>query len=549
MRFIRLAFILCFDVAAVKIPDVLGPLLSQQGIELMPGNPWEDGPLKIGLGFKIRKILDLDISNGVLDFTIWVRQRWLDERLLFDGPASLGPGWNSQVDSLPMPRDSVWKPDIYLANAATGGEAESTSEKGVYLFDKTMAATEGWNVYWIEPVTLRSKCDIDLSMFPFDEQNCFLSFESWMYNDRMINITLLDMAPRDDEHLYTQSYDLNRADLSVSAQTYALTGRSYRSATLSLTFKRYPQYYIINAIIPMMIMELMSLLTVWIPVEGGERLSYGITGLLTIMAIALFLAEKRPAAAVETWLDRFQSECYLVSFLPVFYSTLILWWTNERANLIEAKAALGEWERKEGGSDGEVHGQNSLKRGLSKLVTQDYITPVYVDMFVRHTTPILLAAMLTHQLGGMPTDTDVSSSGSGAIIQLPCWMSIVVLNAVTLVVIIRLYLKGTLTNKQLDRLTGIRVRFAFSPSLNLPKEVMASLPGSPAADLKSISVADRGHSARSVNSDGTSYSVTHMVSQELPSVGAEAEAKAVPDSSPSSVRSAPASMMDRVERV
>jgi len=36
-----------------------------------------------------------------------------------------------------------------------------------------------------------SHCSIDVTWYPFDDQRCNLSFESWKYNSRMLNITTI----------------------------------------------------------------------------------------------------------------------------------------------------------------------------------------------------------------------------------------------------------------------------------------------------------------------------------------------------------------------
>jgi len=433
------------------VADILDTMLKQDALMHMPGDPWRNGPLTVQVGFKITKIIEFDLSQGVLTFSIWIRRRWLDERLYYNGTKAFGPNWKSNFDSLPLPQDSIWKPDLHLATAASLGEGETTSPKEIYLFDEKMARTEGWNVYWVEPITFSSKCKIDLKDFPFDIQECNLTFESWSYNDRMISLREGLAVGTDTEHLQTQEYAVSASNLSLEKSDYALTGRTYSGARFLVTFRRYPGYYMTNAIMPMLVMEVMACLTIWIPVDAGERLSYGITGLLTVMAIMLFLADRRPASATDTWLDLFQSECCLICFVPVAYSIFILWWQTTRANIIEILAAKGELQ-KERESSGEG---SALYKYARSAIMDDWITPLGVDTFFRHCGPVIAIGGLVYQVTNVPNGYLISGSTGNTVLFAPCWGTLVVILAVNIIVVLRRYfVKGRYSPSEMDHIVG-----------------------------------------------------------------------------------------------
>lgn len=440
---------LCSTIIDAKtVAEVITALSEKPNLSYMPTNPWSDGPLKVQVGFRFQKILNLDISTGSVTFTTWIRQRWLDKRLYFNGSAEFGQGWDPSSDSIPMPRDVAWKPDLYLASAAHAGEEETTSPKDIYLWDEQHAKSQSppWNMHWVEPVTLTGRCKVDLKMFPFDTQRCTLDFESWMYSNRMINLIVsANMSSQGDFRDTTNEYKFAVSAATRSQTVYAVTKRSYASVTLTLTFQRYPHYYIINAIMPMLIMEVLSGLMLWIPVDAGERLSYGITGLLTTFAITLFMAERRPAIKEETWLDRFQSECYLVCFLPVFYSILILWWTTERSNLIESK--------------GLRHGENEEDTGpkpkllLLRLLSSDIVTPTQVDMVIRHASPIGMIITLSYQYSQIPEGVVVDGMAD-FYMQSAQWATIVILMLASGIMVIRGLAGKNLSRAEVDAIVG-----------------------------------------------------------------------------------------------
>ena len=46
-------------------------------------------------------------------------------------------------------------------------------------------------VEYLPPVMLKSTCEIAISNFPFDEQNCSLKFGTWTYDESKINLTAM----------------------------------------------------------------------------------------------------------------------------------------------------------------------------------------------------------------------------------------------------------------------------------------------------------------------------------------------------------------------
>ena len=46
------------------------------------------------------------------------------------------------------------------------------------------------NCMWFTPGRLSTPCRIDISTFPFDDQTCSLTFQSWMYGGFQLNLTL-----------------------------------------------------------------------------------------------------------------------------------------------------------------------------------------------------------------------------------------------------------------------------------------------------------------------------------------------------------------------
>ena len=61
-----------------------------------------------------------------------------------------------------------------------------------------------------------------------------------------------------------------------------------------ITMKRLPAYYLMNIIIPTVVLAFLSAFTFYVPVDCGEKLSLSITILLSFSVFLLILSDSTP---------------------------------------------------------------------------------------------------------------------------------------------------------------------------------------------------------------------------------------------------------------
>ena len=61
-----------------------------------------------------------------------------------------------------------------------GGNLDRLNTRVILNFDGTTV--------WLAPVILKSKCEINVKHFPFDEQKCKMKFGSWTYDEQRLNL-------------------------------------------------------------------------------------------------------------------------------------------------------------------------------------------------------------------------------------------------------------------------------------------------------------------------------------------------------------------------
>lgn len=107
---------------------------------------------------------------------LWVEQEWVDYKLQWN-PEEYGG-----VDTVYVPAEQIWLPDIVLHNNADGNYEVIMITKAILRYDG--------KVTWKPPAMFRSTCEMDVQWFPFDTQTCVLRFGSWTYDGNEVSLIM-----------------------------------------------------------------------------------------------------------------------------------------------------------------------------------------------------------------------------------------------------------------------------------------------------------------------------------------------------------------------
>uniref|UniRef100_A0A914W742 Neurotransmitter-gated ion-channel ligand-binding domain-containing protein n=1 Tax=Plectus sambesii TaxID=2011161 RepID=A0A914W742_9BILA len=135
-------------------------------------------PLLVSIRVFLQQIIDLDEKNQVIEINAWLKYIWHDYKLVWK-PEEYG---NITDVRFPGTSGQIWRPDILLYNSADPN-FDSTYPSNFVVYSNG-------EVTWIPPGILKSSCKIDITWFPFDDQNCYLKFGSWTYNGFAIDLQI-----------------------------------------------------------------------------------------------------------------------------------------------------------------------------------------------------------------------------------------------------------------------------------------------------------------------------------------------------------------------
>jgi hypothetical protein len=280
--------------------------------------------IQVNIGLTLLKILAVDQKKGSFRAAVWQKLTWTDYRLFYNTTDLHGFDWDSQHDFIPIEANTIWKPDVELLNQAE--MPEQTEAPRAYLYDQQKAATAGYNIMLSIPTIFESKCELDMRLFPFDEQTCHLEFGTWSASTRFVSFDTLDhdrvatiKLPENNEEFQVKNLGVKTSKFSFKVTQDV----EFPTVAYTVKLQRYPRYYIVNYILPLATLVVLSTATFWLDLRGGERQGFQITLLLSVFAVAYLAAEKLPESPRDTWLEEYQSWCLILAVLPAVESAVL----------------------------------------------------------------------------------------------------------------------------------------------------------------------------------------------------------------------------------
>ncbi|KAG8235332.1 hypothetical protein J437_LFUL003615 [Ladona fulva] len=257
----------------------------------------------------------------------WVKMFWSDEKLK----------WNSSdyggLTRLYLPDHEIWQPDIVLYNRdycwkviKKGSLSRSASGTEVDHYGSTHSIVhEDGTVLWVPPSLFRVFCDLNLRLWPYDEQTCILRLGSWTYDGDQVDLQLDEHEAEMDLMVPNTEWEITSLTRKRNVAYYSCCTEAYIDVTFTLTLKRRSPTYNAVVITPASVIVVMTLMTFWLPPNSGEKLMLGGCTALIICIFMLFFAQMLPAMANHTPLVvTFYSSSLILVTISMIVSVAVL---------------------------------------------------------------------------------------------------------------------------------------------------------------------------------------------------------------------------------
>lgn len=222
------------------------------------------GQVSVMMGLQLISINGFDEVAGILELVAKLKISWTDENL-----QRLYASAYADISEALVPQNDVWLPPVTVYNSV-----ESLKMVGDSSYHVRVIPGIGW-IQWIPGVITKTSCSVDATYFPFDKQVCDITFTNWGYTESEMNLYSRDEVI--DLSLFTQNEQWSLGESKVSNSSTG--GLSF--LTFSVTLERQPTWFLLNMVLPIILIGLLTGLVFLMPVDDGERVGYIITAFLT----------------------------------------------------------------------------------------------------------------------------------------------------------------------------------------------------------------------------------------------------------------------------
>lgn len=288
-------------------------------------------PLPVMVGLKLVKIIELDEKSSVLSVQVVLSLMWPDERLDYD-PAMhviLGP-WDHEEDAIPVETSKIWMPDVQLTNAAAPTEPIFMIDAPkAFIYSAEKRRREGFNVRTRQQAVMHVKCELDLDSFPFDNQSCKFIFRPWTSNAKRMNLLPANSDQFEPSKLSRKNEEFSVLKISDKATRFEQDElgdglESFAQVEYTLDLQRHVHFYLARIVLPMLMVVVLSAGLFYMQLSDA-RIVVGVTLVLVVMSVSSFTASLLPkGGGADTWLERFQSDCYVAVMTPLFASLFLI---------------------------------------------------------------------------------------------------------------------------------------------------------------------------------------------------------------------------------
>ncbi|XP_059196363.1 5-hydroxytryptamine receptor 3A-like [Centropristis striata] len=239
-------------------------------------------PTKVSIGFTMFGILGVDEKAQILKTFIWQNLRWRNEFVKWD-PEQCGSSW------ITIPRKLLWVPDVVINEFMEKNSAPFVPY--VYLFSDGLVLDE-------RPVKVISSCRLDIYTFPFDIQNCSLSFNSYLHTIKAIPINRSSSAEEIFKFSKKVMTTMGEWELiGITAKTFLLPAsrnETYQELRFFVSVRRRATLYVVNLLLPSCFLITVDLFSFLLPPKSVDRSLFKMTLILGYTVFLLIMNDLLP---------------------------------------------------------------------------------------------------------------------------------------------------------------------------------------------------------------------------------------------------------------
>uniref|UniRef100_A0A452UKI4 Cholinergic receptor nicotinic delta subunit n=1 Tax=Ursus maritimus TaxID=29073 RepID=A0A452UKI4_URSMA len=223
--------------------------------------------VEVSLALTLSNLISLKEVEETLTTNVWIEHGWTDSRLQWDAEEF------GNISVLRLPPDMLWLPEIVLENNNDGSFQISYS-------CNVLIYPSGYN------------CSLKFSSLKYTAKEITLSLKQEEEEGRFYPVEWIIIDPEGFTGKSSRRGLIN-VDPSVPPDS---PGR--QDVTFYLIIRRKPLFYVINILVPCVLISFMINLVFYLPADSGEKTSVAISVLLAQSVFLLLISKRLPATSM-----------------------------------------------------------------------------------------------------------------------------------------------------------------------------------------------------------------------------------------------------------
>ncbi|XP_037106240.1 5-hydroxytryptamine receptor 3C-like [Syngnathus acus] len=207
---------------------------------------------------------------------------WKNEFIKWD-PNQCGTDW------ITLPRKLLWVPDVVI---------NEFMEKNVAQFTPYTYVYANGIVLDIRPIRVVSSCRLDIYTFPFDIQNCTLTFNSYIHVSPAMKIGSIASVETLMEYSEQMMATMGEWELigikALHRQKTSSTNSTYEELRFFISVRRRSLLYVVNLLIPSCFLITVDLFSFLLPPQKVDRSLFKMTLILGYTVYLLLMNDFLP---------------------------------------------------------------------------------------------------------------------------------------------------------------------------------------------------------------------------------------------------------------
>ncbi|OCT72557.1 hypothetical protein XELAEV_18035537mg [Xenopus laevis] len=267
-----------------SVHDLTNYLLTDYSKGVRPVKNWTQATT-IYIDLFIHAVLDVDGQNQKLTSSIWYRQMWRDEFLT----------WNSSqfdgIGEISLPLSVIWVPDIVINEFVEDGKYPDLP----YVYVSSSGTIRNY-----KPMQVVSACNLETYAFPFDIQNCSLTFSSCLHtvNDLNLSIWRSSKEISEDKSIFLNDGEWELVSVPSSYEILHTQGRNFAQVQFNLVIRRRPMLYVVNILLPSILLMTVDLMSFYLPPNSKTRIMFKTSILVGYTVFRVNMVDELPATTL-----------------------------------------------------------------------------------------------------------------------------------------------------------------------------------------------------------------------------------------------------------